>query len=114
MAAIRFSLSEKVYAAVRQWFADHPVITMEVIRDADLGSPLVRIDALVCEECGWEFASGPIFIEALKENLAKLGEEMPAGKVPGDLIKSIAVTHAFDQQSRATYCGGNCRFELSR
>lgn len=99
----------RVFAAVQEWFKDHPVVELTILRDADMGSRLVRIDGGVCEDCGWQWTAGPIFVKALQDELNKLGEEMPAGHLPGDFIKSIRLNHAYDQQNRKDYCGGMMR-----
>jgi hypothetical protein len=111
LSGVGFRLAPHVWETYKAYLAAHPVIEMEVRRAAEMGSPLVRLTDIRCEDCGWEYGLGPIFIDALKAELSAVGEEMPAGCVPSDLLEAVRITHAWDQRSRETYCGGICRFK---
>ena len=107
------SFSPAVFKGVREFFASHPVVEMEVLRDANMGSKLVRVAGGVCEVCGYEWTAGPLFIQALQGELQNVGEEMPSGTLPSDFIKAIRLTHAWDQASRSVYCGGHLRLNVN-
>ena len=98
--------SPRVYAEVRKFFAEHPVIQVKVRRAADFASPAVYLGAGVCERCGWEWKPTKMYVNLMAESLSSLGEELPKGYLPGDFIEAVEWTHAWDQASRSHYCGG--------
>jgi len=98
--------SPRAYDAVQTFFSSHPVIEMRVKRDADFASPPIAIPDQVCAKCGYRVRISDEVRKGVTENLRARGEEMPRGTLPADFFNAVEFTHAWDQQSRATYCGG--------
>lgn len=104
--------SPETFQGVRKFFKEHPVIQIQVIREANLASDCVTLLGGKCAKCGWEWTPDKIFLEALSTNLQSIGEEMPIGSLPVDFFKSIKVIHAWDQKSRSQYCGGRLNLQV--
>jgi rubredoxin len=85
--------SPRVFEAVRDFFKSRPVVEMQQNRKADESSPLVRVVEMRCQVCGWLYAPN-------------------VEPVPADTLRATTWTHAWDQQSRATYCGGQFLFTV--
>jgi hypothetical protein len=102
--------SPRVYAAARRFFnEERPVFRVKALRAGDMASPLVKVGGWRCEACDWQLAASLLFDvyeHALDRELGKLGEEMPRGTLPADMIEAIEITHAYDLASRSVYCGG--------
>lgn len=102
--------SEHVREGVRRFLHDErPGITVKVLRDGDMASPLRPVRGWRCDRCGWEMRGSKlfdIFADRLKENLDRRGEEMPRGTLPSDMLEAIEIRHAWDMATRSTYCGG--------
>lgn len=98
--------SPRVYEGVRSFFNSHPVIEMHVRREADFASQPVAVPDLQCERCGFRARVTDEIREAVTKDLRVRGEEMPRGTLPADFFNAVEFTHAWDQQSRSVYCGG--------
>ena len=98
MAGIQIlGFSPRVYEAVQGFFSGHPVIEMEESREYDETSPPVLITEMRCMECGYRIIP--------KMALPALSQPYPA-----DMLRATRWRHAWDQQSRARYCGGTIFF----
>lgn len=82
--------SPRVYEAVQEFFSSKPVLEMHQHREADESSPLVQLVGMRCMKCGWHYAPP--------------AEASPP--TPSDVLRATTWTHAWDQQSRASFCGG--------
>lgn len=102
--------SPRVYAEVRRFFAEHPVVEIKVRRDADMGSTPVSVVGGNCQRCGWEYKAGKLFVDTLAKGMNELGEELPRGTLPSDFLQAVELRHAYDQASRSVYCGGLIEF----
>jgi rubredoxin len=79
--------SPRVYEAIREFFSSKPVVEMKQNRIADESSPLVKLVEMRCQRCNWQYAPN-------------------IDPPPADVLRATTWTHAWDQQSRASYCGG--------
>ena len=105
-----FTLSPAVYAGVRKFFAEHPTVSVTMLREANMASPCVKLGTAVCGKCGARVELGKIFKDTLRQGLSAMGEEMPPGALPADFLQAVRITHAWDQASRSVYCGGEMAF----
>lgn len=94
--------SPEVFRQAREFFAAHPVFEMVQLREIAVEGPggeLVQVLKGTCTKCGFELAPA--------DNPMLEGQ---GAMWPADTLKATRLTHAWDQATRSTYCGGRVVF----
>ncbi len=90
------------------------MVKLRVLRPADFSTPCVHLGVASCERCGAVVNDTGRFVSVFAGLLKQEGLEVPQGTIPIDFLRSVQLTHAWDKDSRASYCGGRVRFAGER
>lgn len=95
--------SDRVWKEAREFFENHPVFEMDPLeREIAVEGPggeMVEVLAARCIKCGFTLAPAD-------SELHEMGKLWPA-----DALVAVKMRHAWDKDTRATYCGGAIVFD---
>jgi hypothetical protein len=87
--------SERAHEAMRRFLEEHPVYSMSQVREIEAESPLVRVTAVCCHQCG--------------EDLP-----LPEKAYVADWFGAVRLTHEYSIRDRSQHCGGAVRVTTAR